>query len=345
MIRKRVTMKDIADKLHLSVNAVSLALNDKTGVGEETRRLILNTAEEMGYLDQSVKYTQNYSNKNICVLLKNRFFRDFRFYGRVLLGIEEEAKKAGYDVFFSSFEAEEVPICIENRKVAGIIAVGKIGDSFLNRLKEYRIPIVLADYNSLEEKVDCIMSDNKLGSYKMTSYLYEKGFRKIGYVGDLSYSPSTRERFYGYQEAIQNYLNRTMPQETMAYIEQYSILTKIEEYVIHQNRDALYAKFIEMPEKPEAFICSNDELAILLMKVLQEHGYRIPEDIAVVGFDDIEPAKMVTPSLTTVHVRRKTMGQNATKRLLYRIANPKAPIETIVMGVDIVERDSATKQS
>ena len=92
MARKRVTMKDIADKLNLSINAVSLALNDKTGVGEETKRLILNTAEEMGYLDQSVKYMQNYSNKNICVLLKNRFFRDFRFYGRVLLGIEEEAK-------------------------------------------------------------------------------------------------------------------------------------------------------------------------------------------------------------------------------------------------------------
>ena len=104
MTRKRVTMKDIADRLNLSINAVSLALNDKTGVGEETKRLILNTAEEMGYLDQSVKYMQNYSNKNICVLLKNRFFRDFRFYGRVLLGIEEEAKKAGYDVFFSSFE-------------------------------------------------------------------------------------------------------------------------------------------------------------------------------------------------------------------------------------------------
>ena len=204
MTRKRVTMKDIADRLNLSINAVSLALNDKTGVGEETKRLILNTAEEMGYLDQSVKYMQNYSNKNICVLLKNRFFRDFRFYGRVLLGIEEEAKKAGYDVFFSSFETEDIPTCVESRKVAGIIAVGKIGDSFLQRLKEYGVPIVLADYNSLEETVDCLMSDNKLGSYKMASYLYKKGFRKIGYVGDLSYSPSTRERFYGYQEAIQN---------------------------------------------------------------------------------------------------------------------------------------------
>ena len=343
MTRKRVTMKDIADKLNLSINAVSLALNDKTGVGEETKRLILNTAEEMGYLDQSVKYMQNYSNKNICVLLKNRFFRDFRFYGRVLLGIEEEAKKAGYDVFFSSFETEDIPTCVESRKVAGIIAVGKIGDSFLQRLKEYGVPIVLADYNSLEETVDCLMTDNKLGSYKMASYLYKKGFRKIGYVGDLSYSPSTRERFYGYQEAIQNCFGLSMINESIEYIQKYSILTEIEDMVIHQNKENLYTKFMEIPEKPDALICSNDELAILLMKVLQEHGYMVPEDVAIAGFDDIEPAKMVTPSLTTVHVKRKLMGQNVTKRLLYRIANPKAPIEKVIMEVDIVERDSTVK--
>lgn len=69
----------------------------------------------------------------------------------------------------------------------------------------------------------------------------------------------------------------------------------------------------------------------------------VPEDVAIAGFDDIEPAKMVTPSLTTVHVKRKLMGQNVTKRLLYRIANPKAPIEKVIMGVDIVERGSTAK--
>lgn len=158
---------------------------------------------------------------------------------------------------------------------------------------------MLADYNSLEEKVDCVMSDNKLGSYKMASYLFEKGFQRIGYVGDLSYSPSTRERFYGYQEAIQRCFQRNMPKESVEYIQKYSILAEIEEMVIHQNKEALYAEFLNIPEKPDALICSNDELAILLMKVLQEHGCRIPEDIAVAGFDDIEPAKMVTPSLTT----------------------------------------------
>ena len=134
--RKRVTMKDIAGRLGLSINAVSLALNDRNGVSEETRRTVLNAADEMGYLDQTAKYVQTYSNRNICVLMRYRFFRDFRFYGRIVLGIEEEAKKSGYDVFINSFEEEgTIPSCVENKKVSGIIVVGKVSDSYLQMLK------------------------------------------------------------------------------------------------------------------------------------------------------------------------------------------------------------------
>ena len=91
------------------------------------------------------------------------------------MGIEEEAKKAGYDVFFSSFETEDIPTAWKVGRLQELLQFGKIGDSFLRRLKEYGVPIVLADYNSLEETVDCLMSDNKLGSYRMASYLYKKG--------------------------------------------------------------------------------------------------------------------------------------------------------------------------
>lgn len=344
-MRKRVTMKDIAGRLNLSINAVSLALNDKAGIGEETRRLILDTAEKMGYLDQSSKYMQTYSNKNICVLLKDRFFRDFRFYGRILLGIEEEAKKSGYDVFINSFETEDIPACVESRKVSGIIVVGKIADSFLARLKEYQMPIVLADYTSLEEPADCVMSDNKLGAFKMTSYLIEKGYRRIGYLGDLGYSPSTRERFYGYHEAIQAHMGQQDYDSSLAYARRFSILSNVEELVIHQDKEGLYERFLTIQEKPDALVCSNDELAILLMKTLQARGVVIPDELAIVGFDDIELGRMVTPELTTVHVSKKLMGQQATRRLLRRIAHPKDQMETLVMSVEIVERGSAARKT
>ncbi|MCI6018426.1 MAG: LacI family DNA-binding transcriptional regulator [Clostridiales bacterium] len=340
MTRKKVTMKDIAEKLNLSINAVSLALNDRAGVGEETRRLILNTAEEMGYLDQSAKYVQTYSNKNICVLLEHRFFRDFRFYGRVLLGIEEQAKKSGYDVFVNSFEVENVPSCVENHKVSGIIVVGKISASFLTKLKTYHLPVVLADYTSLEEPTDCVMSDNKQGAYKMTSYLIEKGFRRIGYMGDLDYSPSTRERFFGYHEAIQNKLGFKDFDESLKYVQRFSCISDVENAVINQDMEKLYERFLDIQERPEVIFCSNDHLAFLLLKVLQKKGFSIPEDIGIVGFDDVEMSHMVYPALTTVNVRKKKMGENATKRLLYRIAHPKEEVQMLVMNVEIVERDS-----
>lgn len=340
MKKKSVTMKDIAVKLGLSVNAVSLALNDRAGVSEETRKMVLDSAEELGYLEQSSKYTKTYSNKNICILLKHRFFRDFRFYGRILLGIEEEAKKSGYDVFINSFGTEEVPSCVEGHKVSGIIVLGKIEDSFLIRLKEYGIPVVLADYVSLEESTDSVISDNVRGAYELTACLLKKGYKKIGYFGDISYSPSTRDRFLGYQEAMQHYFHLGSFQESIAYIEQYSVLSNVEDYVIDQDAEDLYQEFLTIRTKPEALICSNDELAVLMMRVLQKKGYRIPQDIAIAGFDDIELAKMVTPALTTVHVRKKLMGQKAMQRLLYRLAHPLEEIEKTIMSVEVVERDS-----
>ena len=340
MKRKSVTMKDIAEKLNLSVNAVSIVLNNKDGVGEETRKLVLDTAEKLGYINQSTKYLQAYSNKNICVLLKDRYFRDFRFYGRILLGIEEKAKKSGYDVFITSYEKEEVPSCIECRKVSGIIVVGKIEDAFLNRIKKYKIPVVLVDYISFEESTDSVISDNRLGAYKMTAYLIGKGKKKIGYFGDIEYTPSTRDRFLGFQDAVQQYMNFNAFKESMAYVEQFSALENVEEYVIKQDAKGIYEAFEKIPTKPEVLICSNDELAIFLMRTLQEKGYSIPKDIGIAGFDDIELSRMITPALTTVHVQKKLMGEKAMQRLLYRMGHRNDDVEKIIMDVEIVERDS-----
>lgn len=340
MRRKRVTMKDIAEKLGLSINAVSLALNDRAGVGEETRKSILDTAEQMGYLDQSPQYIQTYSNKNICIMLKHRFFRDFRFYGRILLGIEEEAKKSGYDVFMNSFEKEEIPACVESRKVSGIVVVGKIEDSFLTRLKEYGIPVMLVDHVSLEEPTDCVTSDSRLGAYKITSYMLNKGITRIGYFGDIEYTPSTLDRFLGYKEAMQDYLHLGTFKESMAYVDRFSALGNVEDYVINQDAEGMYETFEKIEEKPDALFCSNDELAVFLMKTLQGKGYMIPEDIGIVGFDDIELSSIVSPALTTVHVPKKLMGQKAMQRLLHRISHPGGDIEKVVMGVEVVERES-----
>ena len=114
----------------------------------------------------------------------------------------------------------------------------------------------------------------------------------------------------------------------------------IEKYVVEQNVARIFELYEDIPETPEALICSNDELAILLMQVLQKHDIAVPGDVAVAGFDDIETGSMVTPTLTTVHVRKKLMGQRAVECLLRRLDDPDAPPEKHIMSVTLVERES-----
>lgn len=340
-MKKRVTMKEIAERLNLSINAVSLALNDRAGVSEETRKLVLNTAEEMGYLDQSTRYTAAYSNKNICVLSEDRFFNDMQFYGRILLGLEEAAKKAGYDLLINSFEKNyEIPPCVVQQKVSGIIVVGKIDDEFLKRLKSYAIPVLLLDHESLEVPTDCVMTNNVSGTYTLTKYLLDKGFRKIGFFGSLNYSPSVRERFWGYQEAMLRHLSFSGFEEGIAYIKKYSVLKEVEDAVNHQDSAALVQFYQSLEEQPEALICSNDKMAILMCKVLSQCGLRIPEDLSIVGFDDIELSNMVTPRITTMRVDKELMGKKAIERLLCCMERPKEKVEKLALDVQLIERDS-----
>lgn len=340
-MEKRVTMKDIAAKLKLSINAVSLALNSREGVSEGTRKLVLQTAEEMGYLARNSKYNAAYSNRNLCILLENRFFKDMQFYGRILLGLEEAAKKAGYDIFVNSFEGEQrIPPCIEQKKVAGIIVVGMIADEFLIRLKSFGLPVVLVDHTSQAVSTDSILSDNKSGTYRVTRYLLERGFERIGYFGGVDYSQSVKDRFLGYQEAMQACLSHTTLEESMHYLRQFSCLYGVEEFVIKQDMEQIGRLFQKIPRRPEAVICSNDKAAILLCKALERLGYQIPRDISIVGFDDIELCKMVLPGITTVRVDKELMGKKAMDRLLKKIENPKEKVEKIILDVRLIERGS-----
>ena len=167
----------------------------------------------------------------------------------------------------------------------------------------------------------------------------DKGFQKIGFFGGIEYSPSVKERFWGYQEALQVYMGLDF-ESSMEYVKRYSALSWIEEYVIAGDMDALARSFQEIPEMPEVLMCSNDRAAIYMCKVLEGLGYHVPQQISVVGFDDIELGKMVTPRITTVHVNKELMGRRGMQKLIYRLEHPEDRIEKIIMDVQIVERDS-----
>lgn len=339
---RKVTMKDISEKLNISINAVSLALNSKAGVSEETRKMVLDVAEEIGYLEKSTKFIQSYASKNICILIRKLYFEDNYFYSKIMMGIVEEARKNGYDTITCMLDENEkgIPACIENRKVCGIIVIGVIDDEYLMNLKSYKLPVVLVDHTSLVESTDSILTDNKLGSFKITKLLLDRGYKEIGFFGDLEYSLSIKERFFGYKEAINKFIPFDKENKLMDFINTYSVLDNLEEYIINQDYEGIKEKIKCLQDIPEAFVCSNDNAAIMLISALKEMGYSIPRDVAVVGFDDIALSLFVIPNITTVRVEKDFMGRKAVKRLLWRLNHKDDPNENIVMSVNVVERDS-----
>lgn len=335
---KRITMKDIANSLNLSINAVSLALNDLPGVSEETKRKILQTADEMGYLEQTLRFGDVYANSCVCILIKKKYYTS-NFYSRVIYGVEKEAKRCGYNVILQFFSYDDdVPDFVKKRKVCGIIILGIIEEEYLQRIYEEGLPVILADHSSYSLPIDCILTDNRIGAYESVAKLISLGYRKIGFFGEFSYSLSNKERFWGYVEAMQ----KIEPdfQKLFQLVSQYSILGEIENYIISRDTEAI-AGIIEKQEYlPEVFQCSNDRAAMLLNNALRLLNIKIPEKIGLVGFDDGEMAAAMYPKLTTVHVANVRMGVKAFERLLWRLQNPKSPPEKILMAVELVIRDS-----
>lgn len=339
------TMKDIARELNISINAVSLALNNKAGVSDNMRMKVLRTADKMGYLGKKEKYERTFCQSNICIMMQRIYSMDMSFYGKVLYAATEEAKRSGIDILMSFFDDVHfvVPNAVEEHRVSGIIVIGKILDANIDLLEEYHIPLVLVDHASLTKNVDSILTDNKLGGFVAAKYLLENGFSKIGYFGDLDYSLSIKERFFGFEEAVKSVLFRhtAEPAKTLAeYVRKYSITHDIEQWILKNDNNGIKAHIAGVSEMPEAFICSNDRAAIALLMSLQSLGHRVPEDVSIIGFDNIDMCRKVDPKITTIKVDKEAMGRRAVERIRYRMSHRECPTENIVLSVELIKRDS-----
>lgn len=336
----KITMKDIAQKLNVSINAVSIALNDKPGVSDEMRLQILRTADEMGYINQKKQYLSIFSKTNICVLMQSYYANTGHFYSIVLCSIVEQAKKFGYFSILNYFEDNDfhMPECIIDRKVAGVLVVGKISDTHLRSLKKVGIPVVLVDFTSLGDPCDCVLTHNRQGGYMLTDYVVLKGYKTIGFFGDLDYSFSFQDRFMGYKQAlIQNQIVNT--KNIDSYIEKYSFLHNIEKYIL-ANQTTEIEKILKSKELPDVLICANDSNAFAVISALKDMGLRIPEDIGVTGFDDTPLCEKANPQITTVQVQKELMGQVAVANLMDRIHRKENIPITQLLSVKIVERAS-----
>jgi len=330
-----VTIKDIAQKANVSISTVSKALNNKEGVSELTKQKILNICKNLDYFpsrsEVNLVNTQNIgfiSSRSHGPLFHNPF------YSLVISGVEIEIEKHDYNLLFSTIKLEEydlkeVPQIIKQNKVDGLILAGAdIPVELIKKIEEINFPTVLVDNYIDSNKIDYVVSDNYHGALTAVKYLIDKGHREIGFVGGPLNHLSFLERFRAYKMEL---LEHKIPIN-----ENYVKIEKHEPgYMgIKAARELLKGKL------PTAIFAANDEIALNIMKTFQNEGIKIPEDVSLIGFDNIDITRYTSPALTTIDINKETMGQEATKKLFDRIENPEKLATKSVIPTELIERNS-----
>lgn len=327
-----ITAKKIAEKLNLSPSAVSLALNGKPGVSDSTRELVLAEAERLGYAKQKVTTAGPQNIRFVIFLSAQRdIIQETTFYSYILQGIEKYAKRFGYNVLVSYYRADEDPTLQLNAISADVTGLVILGTSIQrSRLDELRplfdlnLPMVMVDNYIESLGIDCVVTDNYRGSYNATKYLLAKGYTDLGYLRSKSRIDNFRRRQEGFFNACKE-----------AHLDQDS--TIIDVGISSQKAYNDMSEWLENGNKPpRALLADNDVIATACTRALKAHGYRIPEDVAVIGFDNMPLCTMVEPPLTAIDVNKEMIGKTAVNLLHNRITEFYSGAECINGGTLLV---------
>lgn len=337
-MKHRPTIRDVARKTSLSVSTVSLVLNNKAHVSEETRRRVQKAIDELGYHPQRrARGLASKSSGNIGFILTDDHFSQAEpFYTKIFLGTEFEARKHNYYVLLTTVgrtlkETKDVPRFFLEQNVDGVVIAGKIAPSWIDYIRERNLPLILIDYELPSRSVSCVVIDNVAGARVALEHLRTCGHTKVGFIGGDIEHPSIAERYHSYREVLSS--------DGMEFRESWISIDEPDTRV-RNGYNAANRLFLSGGQRPSAVFAANDAMAIGSMQCLKESGLKIPSDVAVVGFDNIEASIHVEPRLTTVNVHKEEMGALAVRRLVEMIKDDSAVVTKNLTPVELVVRES-----
>ncbi len=309
-MRKKVTLKHIADELGVSVVTVSKALSGKDGSSPELREQIFLKADELGY-----KYSLNSSisipsTVTIGVLIADRYLSDNAFYSTFYKELVVHGNRIGctviMEIVLPVHEKDGiVPNLIKDGKADGIIIMGQMEDPYINAVKSVIDNCIFLDFYKELFDIESIVSDCTKGSYILMDYLIKEGHKKFAYIGTLNSTSSIMDRYLGCAKAM------------IAHG-----LDAKELQVIPDRDEVGDFIDIQIPSPlPDALVCNCDEVAYHLIKKLNKLNIHVPNDVSVVGYDDSLYARICSPKLTTYHVDIESMEQAAISQLFRKIKN------------------------
>lgn len=337
MKKKKVTMQYIADKVGVSKVTVYKALRNKDGVSDDLRIKIEKLAKEYGYKapTNEEEKKDDLLSKNIVIFSDNKFFDETDiscFYLGIYKKISKILIKKGCTGTLFTIQKGNDYIRMENilksGQFDGVILLGCLDIEFTKMIDSIDIPKVFVDSNSTKTNSDNIIIENFYSTYKITKHLIENGHRDIGFVGSVGVTTSITDRYLGYYKAL---IENNIP-------------VNKEWIVKDRDKNNEEVELVLPKVLPTAFVCNCDDTAFKFVKLLQNNGISVPQQVSIVSYDDDIMSRVCTPKLTTVAVDKDKMAQKAVEVILYRIDNKNAinPMTELING-RILCRDSVKK--
>ncbi|MEG0950852.1 MAG: LacI family DNA-binding transcriptional regulator [Niameybacter sp.] len=343
---RSIGINEIAEHLNISRNTVSKVMNNRGRVAEKTKIKIVETAIKLGYdklpKDLETAYAEKKSAKNILVIATSPDFSSF--WGKIINGITKELAEGTYQCFYHFLTFEQathftLPDIIKIGDIAGIIIMNLYNLDAIKSIADEGIPTVYYDLplgiDVRDAKADVVVVEGRNGVFNLTTHLIEQGDTKLGFIGDASYCKSIEERWRGFIRAHEAY--------HLPILKEYCFTNEENgHFYVGERLESTIQEFLNAKKTlPDGFVCANDAIAYKVMNKLQEYGYRIPEDIRITGFDDIEI--IGEKNLTSIGIEISEIGGRLAQQLVWRIEHPNKNYEMTKMYGEIYMRKSSQK--
>lgn len=335
----KLTINDIAKLAGVSPATVSLVMNQRKGISESTRERVLSVIEETGFKPNA--HTRRLTLKKsftVNIVMRQRSCALFNFFCmELLMGMFHEARRLGYIINFSTVDANndysQILDAVSTGASDGAIFIQSYEPTVISTLKKDNFPFICVDSHLKEDgNVPCLDVDYYHAAYYATEYLISRGHRSIAFISSDDSSEYFMRNFTGYTDALKDHELVCRPEW------------------IQKDADpevptpSCMDNLLSCKHRPTAVFCTGDMLAVEAINRIHKAGLRIPEDISVIGLDDLIVSEYLNPPLTTMTVDKTQMGIDA-MNILYRIINNQPYEQFNMVGADIIERSSVRNLS
>lgn len=343
-MKKKITIKDVANKLNVTTSTVSRALNDHHSISDKTKILVRKTAEELNYSPNKVAASLRSGKGNSIGVIVPKI--DSNFMSSCISGIESVAYPAGYNLIICQSnetykrEIHNIQTLIDSQ-VSGILMSlsNETKDSnHLQKIIDKNTPLVMFDRIADDLDVDFVVNDDYTATKKTIKHLVNQGYKKIAYIGAASHIYVYKNRLNGYLDSLKEF----NLESNDAWI-----VTNINS---QEEAFEVTKKMFKSKDKnncPDAFFCTSDINALGTMLALEEMGLKIPEDVGVIGYANDQFSRIIKPSLSSIEQHPKDLGENSAKILLdlLKQKNPFTKVhKRVIITPDLIIRQSSNRK-